>query len=236
MLLYEHPLSSYAQKVKIALREKGLAFGLELPESFGTGITSGPFAEANPRAEVPTLVTGAGDAIFDSTIILDFIDESWPAPPLMPASPLDRAAARMIEDVCDTHYEAVNWGYAEIVWFRRAEGELAERLRARAAAQTRQLQAWLAEKLGDADWFGGTTFGRADLAVAPMLNRSVHYGMGPENGSRLQLWHRRVSARPAVAETFAEFEAAAAACRPPTISIRPAADGENIGIIASNGW
>ncbi len=209
MHLFEHPLSSYAQKVKIALREKGIAFTLELPETFGTGITTGPFATANPRTEVPTLVTDAGDAIFNSTIILDFIDESWPAPPLMPAFPLARAAARMIEDVCDTHYEAVNWGFAEILWFRRAEGGLAETLRARAAAQTRQLQAWLSERLGDQDWFGGGSFGRADLAVAPVLNRSVHYGMGPEPGSRLQLWHVRVSARPAVAETFAEFDGAA---------------------------
>ena len=52
MLLYEHPLSSYAQKVKIALREKGVAFTAELPESFGTGRTDGPFAAANPRTEV----------------------------------------------------------------------------------------------------------------------------------------------------------------------------------------
>ena len=41
------------QKAKIALREKGVAFDLELPESFGTGRTGGPFAAANPRAEVP---------------------------------------------------------------------------------------------------------------------------------------------------------------------------------------
>lgn len=36
MLLYEHPLSSSAQKPKIALHEKGGAFDLELPEGFGT--------------------------------------------------------------------------------------------------------------------------------------------------------------------------------------------------------
>ena len=69
MLLYEHPLSSYAQKVKIVLREKGVAFDLELPETFGTGRTDGPFAEGNPRGEVPVLVDG-DVTLFESTIIL----------------------------------------------------------------------------------------------------------------------------------------------------------------------
>ncbi len=42
-----------------------------------------------------------------------------------------------------------------------------------------------------------------------MVNRSVHYGLGPPDGSPLARWHARVAARPAVAETFAEFDAAA---------------------------
>ena len=56
MLLYEHPLSSYAQKVKIALREKGLPFEAQLPDSSGTGQKEGPFVVANPPAEVPVLM------------------------------------------------------------------------------------------------------------------------------------------------------------------------------------
>ncbi len=44
MLLYEHPLSSYAQKVKIALREKGIAFDLETPQAIGSGKSAGAFA------------------------------------------------------------------------------------------------------------------------------------------------------------------------------------------------
>ena len=41
MLLYEHPLSSYAQKVKIALREKGLDFKVETPPALGSGKADG---------------------------------------------------------------------------------------------------------------------------------------------------------------------------------------------------
>ncbi len=143
MLLYEHPLSSYAQKVKIALREKGVPFEAELPETFGTGRTDGPFAAANPRAEVPVLIDGPA-RIFESTVIMEYIEERWPDPPLLPRAPEARASARITEDVCDTQYEAVNWGFGEVLWFRRATGELAGKLRAQAARQTAVLQEWLA--------------------------------------------------------------------------------------------
>ena len=48
MLLYEHPLSSYAQKVKIALREKGLDFTVETPAALGTGTAGGAICGSTP--------------------------------------------------------------------------------------------------------------------------------------------------------------------------------------------
>ncbi len=209
MLLYEHPGSPYAQKIKIALREKAVAFTVEVPATLSTGCTDGPFVAANPRAEVPVLVDG-DFSVFDSTIILEYIEDRWPEPPLLPCSPQARAAARMIEDVCDTHYEAANWGFCEVRWFGRATGALADTLRQEAGRQSEVIQTWLGAQLGDAPWFGGAAFGWADVAAAPMVNRSVHYGMGPPAGSALANWHQRLRARPSVATTFAEFEASAA--------------------------
>ena len=207
MLLYEHPLSSYAQKVKIGLREKGLAFDKETPNALGSGKAAGSFAEASPRNEVPALVDG--DArIFDSTIILEYLEDKFPSPPLLPMDPVARANARMIEEVCDTLYEAVNWGLSEIRWFKRASGAEAEQMKACAARQTAELQAWLIEKLGSARWFNGASFGWADLSVAPYVNRSFHYGLGTPEGSPLAQWRERIRERPSVAATFREFEAA----------------------------
>jgi RNA polymerase-associated protein len=209
MLLYEAPGSPYAQKIKIALREKSIAFDVELPESLGTGRTDGPFGIDNPRAEVSVLVDGQ-TRIFDSTIILEYIEERWPDPPLLPRAPEARAAARMTEDVCDTQYEAVTWGFSEVTTFGRATDTLAETLRAAAAGQTTVLHGWLAGRLGAAPWFGGTTFGWADAAVAPLLHRSMLNGLGPKAGSALADWYQRLLQRPAVATTFAEYAAAAA--------------------------
>ena len=207
MLLYEHPLSSYAQKVKIALREKGVEFKAEIPPALGSGAAGGEFAACGPRNEVPALLDGEA-RIFDSTIILEYLEDKFPSPPLLPKDPVGRANARMIEEVCDTLYEAVKWGLSEIRWFKRAEGEQAEKMTATAARQTAELQAWLTERLDGRDWFNGAAFGWADLSVAPYLNRSFHYGLGTPPGSPLARWRERVRARPSVALTFREFEAA----------------------------
>ena len=183
-------------------------FDVELPESLGTARTGGPFGLDNPRTQVPVLVDGQ-TRIFDSTIILEYIEERWPDPPLLPRSPEARAAARMTEDVCDTQYEAVTWGYGEVMTFGRANGALAETLRPAAARQTSVLQDWLSGRLGGAAWFGGAVFGWADAAVAPLLHRSVLNGMGPAAGSSLEAWYRRLLERPSVIATFAEYAAGA---------------------------
>lgn len=160
LVLYEHPLSSYAQKVKIALREKGLSFEAQVPADLGSGHATGPLAQANPRAEVPLLIDGPDVRIFESTVILEYIEERWPQPPLLPRSPAARAFARQTEEICDTQYEAINWGWGEILWFRRAEGELAKQLGAEARRQTRLMQEWLADRLGQAVRQGSRHGGR----------------------------------------------------------------------------
>jgi glutathione S-transferase/RNA polymerase-associated protein len=201
--LYDHPLSPYAQKVRIALREKSVPFQLALPGGLGAGGAAGEFAEANPRAEVPTLVDGPV-RIFDSTIILEYLEDAYPTPALLPATAADRARVRMIEDVMDTHYEAINWAMGEIDWFRRAEGAFADQLKAVAARQTQGFLAWLERQLGDRQWFNGDAFGWGDLSVVPYVAASAGMGNRPPQGSAVAAWLGRALARPSVAETNAE--------------------------------
>ena len=197
VIVYEHPLSPYAQKVKIALDEKAIGYETKMPVAIGTGQPDPQFLKANPRGEVPALIDGE-TRIFDSTIILEYIEDKWPAPALLPKAPADRAAARTIEDVMDTHFEPINWGMGEIRWFKRADGERARTLEARAMNQARGIYEWLARQLGDRDWFNGETFGWADLSVAPYLNGAAGNGFAPERGSILSQWLERANARPSV--------------------------------------
>ena len=202
--LYDHPLSPYGQKVKIALREKGVAFETVSPGGLGAGGAAGDFAQANPRAEVPTLVDGEV-AVFDSTVILEYIEDAYPTPPLLPASPADRARVRMLEEVMDTHLEPVNWGLSELRWFKRATGDEAAKIEAAAARQIAGFFGWLERQLGGREWFNGETFGWGDLAVVPFLNGSVGQGHPPPEGADSPPGSARQRAQPRCADTTAEM-------------------------------
>jgi glutathione S-transferase len=196
--VYDHPLSPYGQKVKIALLEKGVAFTAPLPSNIGSGATAGEFARISPRGEVPALVDG-DVAVFDSTIILEYIEERWPEPPLLPATPAERARVRMIEDTMDTHFEAITWGLSEIRNFGRASGDLADTMTARAGEQLTGWYRWLEQQLGDRSWFNGERFGWGDLAVVPFVNGAVGFGHRPPDDSALAAWLTRANARDSVA-------------------------------------
>ena len=204
IVLYEHPLSPYAQKIKIALREKGIEFESKTPDVSGGGFGGSEFLQANPRAELPTLIDG-NVKIFDSTIILEYIEEKWSEPPLLPSNPAERAYVRTIEEVMDTYYEPINWGLGEIDFFGRAKGELADKIVENAKQQAAKCRQWLAKQLGDREWFNGDRFGWSDLCVVPHISvSSIAFGIAPEANSPLADWFKRVSVRPSVAQTVQE--------------------------------
>ena len=210
LTLFEHPLSPYAQKVKIALYEKGIPFEAKIPDLFGE--TEQVFLDSSPRREVPTLVDG-DFTVFDSTIILEYVEDRFPEPPLLPPTPRDRARVRMLEEICDTYYEAINWGLAEIRVFNRAQGALADEMIARAGKQLAGLHRWLERELDEREHFNGRTFGWGDLSVYPYAAASALWGFPPPTGSRLAGWLDRVAARDsarmcaeAVAAVMASFQ------------------------------
>jgi glutathione S-transferase len=206
--LYEHPLSPYAQKIKIALYEKGIEFEIARPNIFGP--PEGDFHSASLHHQVPALVDG-DFTLHDSTIILEYLEDRFPEPALLDKEPRARARARMIEDVCDTYFEAITWGLAEVRVFGRARGELAARLTTSAGKQIAGVHAYLERQLGDAPFFAGEAFGWGDLSVIPNFASALGNGFGPPPGSRLALWFARVSARSSVQKTLDAVREALAA-------------------------
>lgn len=201
-ILYDVALSPYAQKVKLALLEKGVPFEVR---EVDVSAPDAEFLRVSPRAEVPALVDGE-TAVFDSTIILEYVEDRWPEPPLLPAAPAERARVRMIEDVCDTSYDPVNWGVMEVTVFRRAEGELAARLLARAKEQVAGLNAWLEAQLGDRPWFNGERCGWGDVCVYPFVSSALAQGNGPRAGSRLATWLAAMAERPSAKRVGADVQ------------------------------
>lgn len=212
VVVYDHPLSPYGQKVKIALAEKGVAFRAPLPPGIGSGTTpdAAEFARVSPRGEVPALVDGDMDmSVFDSSLILAYIEERWPDPPLLPESASDRARVRMLEEVMDTHFEAITWGLSEIRNFGRAPGALGDDMSARGGEQIAAWYRWLEAGLGERPWFNGAAFGYGDLAVVPFVNGAAGFGHLPAAGSALAAWLERANARDSVAACVAAATAVA---------------------------
>ena len=166
IVLHAHPVSPFAQKVMIALAEKGVPYETRVPDFVAGDMRA--YAKMNPRLEAPVLEDGEL-AVFDSTIILEYIEDRWPTPALLPSGAAARARVRMVEEMCDSYYEPIVWGLLEVQGFKRATGALAERMVARAATQLQGANAWLERQLGDRPYFNGESFGWGDLAVAPFI-------------------------------------------------------------------
>lgn len=206
IVLYEHPLSPYAQKIKLALREKNLAFEVHTP-GFGSPESVATFTEISPRREVPVLVH-QDQTLFESPVILAYIEETWPKPTLLPDSASERARIRVLENVMDTQFEANTWGLGEVLIFGRASGPQADKLRQYAETQIHTWFVWLNKQLGNKDWFNGTHYGYADLCVVPHVNAAGRFDITPSAGSPLDQWLQRTNALPKVALTQSEAVAA----------------------------
>jgi glutathione S-transferase len=204
--LFEHPLSPYAQKVKILLYEKGIPFERVFidPNKETRDKVFQEFVLTSPRREVPGLVDG--DArVFDSTVILEYIEDRWPSPQTSPDTARDRARVRMLEEMMDSEYEAVNWGISEVKVFERAKGDQARQLLTRAAVQLQRLWSRLDRELEGRQWMNGSTFGRGDIVIYPHIAGSQSIGFTvSDQHARLMDWQQRVALRSSVKRVTTE--------------------------------
>lgn len=100
--IYYAPPSIYGRKVLTVLAEKSLDYEI-VPMSFKEKDHLKPeYLRLNPNGEIPT-IDDDGRIIYESTAVIEYLDEEYPEPPLMPAEPFERAQARMIEEFCDLH-------------------------------------------------------------------------------------------------------------------------------------
>jgi maleylpyruvate isomerase len=106
MKLYNYPRSSAAYRVRIALNLKGLDYEsipveLRAPQS---AQRSSEYLAINPQGLVPVLIDGER-AFTQSLAIIEYLDETRPQPPLLPAKPRDRAQVRALAlaVACDMH-------------------------------------------------------------------------------------------------------------------------------------
>ncbi len=107
MKLYSYFRSSAAYRTRIALNLKGLSYEtIPIHLQKQGGLNKKPeFRAVNPHMRVPALALDSGDVLIQSLAIVEYLDEVYPQPPLLPREPLERAKARALAQVvaCDIH-------------------------------------------------------------------------------------------------------------------------------------
>ena len=103
IVLYEHPSSPYAQKVKILLLEKGIPF--EEDENVKPSQAEEYLAKS-PMGKVPYLEVD-GTRLRESGVILEYLEDAYPQKPLLPKDPLERARVRELVTFIELHNELV---------------------------------------------------------------------------------------------------------------------------------
>lgn len=205
MKLLSGPLSLFTAKVRIALAEKGIDYErVEVP--FGRARGYEPkhpdVLALNPKAQVPVLVDG-DLVLWDSTVIVEYLDELQPDPPLFPKDPVERARCRMLE----LHADEVLFPHVltlirEVFYKDEDARDLAAVDAARQAIVG--MYAELDAQLAGRTWFG-EQFGAPDVAYLLVILFASRLGVPPAPELEpLNAWLARCAARPAVAREIAE--------------------------------
>ena len=105
LYLYHSTTSVCAIKVRLTLDEKGLAYDGKLLNLRGGEQHEAEYVKLNPNHVVPTLIHD-GKVIVESTLIIEYLDDAFSEPPLMPADPYSRAIARLWMKKVDDYLHA----------------------------------------------------------------------------------------------------------------------------------
>ncbi len=98
--LYQFGNSVCAQKVRITMIEKGLDWETHEVNLFTSEQYSPKYLKINPKGVVPTLIT-SGQPVIESTLICEYLDETYPDPSLTPGDPLGRSRMRLWSKAVD---------------------------------------------------------------------------------------------------------------------------------------
>lgn len=197
---YGHPLSSYCQKVLVALYENATPFEFRLVAPGEPAAAR--FGELWPIRKMP-LVVDDGQSVVESTIIIEHLDRRHPGPVrLIPPDPDLALEARLIDRVFDFY---VMTPMQKIVFdrLRPADGKDPSGVTDARDLLDRSYR-WLDGRLAGRDWAAGPAFSLADCAAAPSLFYAdwVH-PIGEEFG-RLRAYRGQLLARPSFARAVDE--------------------------------
>jgi len=194
MTLFSKPTCIHSHRTRLVLSEKNINIevasvdGPDLPEDL---------MDLNPYHTVPTLVD-RDLVLYDSRVIIEYLDERFPHPPLMPVDPVTRAKFRLA------------LFRIEMDWYQLAEQFDAEgdrKLPAKSKKMLRESILGSVELFAVMRYFLSEDFSLVDCSIAPILWRLPVYGI--DLGSQaepIQNYMKRVFDRPSFQESLTELE------------------------------
>jgi glutathione S-transferase len=191
--------SPYVRKVRIVMAEKRIEYQFELEDVWAPDTR---IQDANPLGKVPCLIMEDGGAVFDSRVIVEYLDSATPVAKLIPPSGRERAEVRTWEALADGVVDAAILARLETTqrppekqssqWIDRQMGKV----KAGIAAMSRGL--------GDKAWCNGHAYTLADIAVGCALGYiDFRFGSIDWRGQypNLARLYEKLAARPSFAES-----------------------------------
>jgi glutathione S-transferase len=198
MKLIGSPASPYTRKVRIVLAEKKIEYDFVIdspiaPDSVALAL--------NPLGKVPVLAVDDETPLFDSRVIVEYIDNASPNNKLIPATNRERSEVKRWEAVADGICDAA---IAIMLEMRRAEARQDGEWIARQQEKITRARAFMATELGERTYCMGTHFSMADIALGVALGHldfRIPSTVWRESHANLDKLYAKLMQRASFAET-----------------------------------
>ena len=157
--------SPYVRKVRVVLAEKKLDYNFVLEDVWG----SDAILASNPLGKVPVLVMEGAEAVFDSRVIVEYVDTLSPVGKLIPPSGRERVEVRTWEALSDGLQDAAILARLEANWAPRTAEQRSQAWIDRQMRAVHNALKAMGQGLGDKPHCAGTHFTLADVAVGCAL-------------------------------------------------------------------
>lgn len=193
MNCFSSPVDPQCHRARIVLAEKDIAVEIhdvnvdEMPEDL---------LDINPYATVPTIVD-RDLVLYDARVLIEYIDERFPHPPLMPVDPVSRAKSRL------GLFRIENDWYSLLPDLEAGTDK--KKIQAQKALTESLVNA--SEVFGAFNYFLSEDFSLLDCSIAPILWRLPYYGIElPDHAKPVKEYMKRVFDRPSFQASLSEQE------------------------------
>lgn len=195
--LYYHPLSTFSQRIRIALLEKQISAELVEVDLLSRAQFRPEYLAKNPYGRVPTIEEN-GLVLYESTAILEYLEATRPSPPLLPADVRLRTVVAMHLKLCDLEFAAPARVILLPKRFLPKETWRTDRME-EAKAQIQKHLTILEKQIEGREYLVDNRFSLAEVCYAPLLQflSTLEVEPGPATAS----WAARLLERPSIKQT-----------------------------------